>query len=553
MKHESHESVSINTGFSDDSEQPELTPRQKQILELLKVGKVNKEIAKELGIGLGTVKQHMVALFKKLHASNRTMAVSHGLIKETAVHSSTALPQFDEGILERRPCIVFSIVLPASASSEAMKELYQALSAFATTNDALLLTRKDNSAELMFGMHSCTEYDIYKAYHAGRAAFLAMRNYPDVCAALRGGLSAGMAIVSMKRHGGWTGEVVASPIFAQALNVAHSTVPGTVKVDASALELLQVFGPGSVDATASVLSFEALERMPWAMDKCGQPPLIGRDQEITRLETLMADVRQGQNHLVYLEGETGMGKSRICRHLAEHHIKQGGRVYHFVCQPKSLTGVLYLFPSGCPAELNALDQCFEAVSMDVPDVVIIDDSHLLSAEILVKLTQQGAVAKNKLVLIAGRRFPLGVALPSDVLRLRRLSGEALEALSRHLIGGAEPQLIAGITQRALGVPLFAIVLAQQYQNKTMPFALRVVIAARMDGLRLDHTVLTHLAQSPELCTAQEVADALHEPIQTVQLAVEQAIESGVLQKNAQCRLSFTHPLLQQAVAESRVE
>lgn len=543
----------MNAGFADDKEQSELTRRQKQILELLKAGKVNKEIANELGIGLGTVKQHMVALFKKLNARNRTMAVSHELSREAAVHSSSALPQFDEGRLERRPCIVFSIMLPPSTPQEAVSELHRSLSAFAITNDAQLLTRKDNSAELMFGMHSCTEYDIYKAYHAGRVVFLAMAKYPEVCAAMRGGLSAGMAIVSMKRHGGWTGEVVASPVFAQALGVAHSTVPGTVKIDTPALELLQVFGPGSVDATASVLSFEALEKMPWTRTQCPQVPLIGRDRELARLEALMAHVYQGQARLVYLEGETGMGKSRICRHLAENHIKQGGRVYHFVCQPKSLTGNLYLFPSGCPVEMRRLDQCLETVSADIPDVVIVDDSHLLSAELLVRLTRQGAVAENKLVLIAGRRFPQGSAQPDDVLKLGRLSGDALETLFSHLLGGIEPRMIAGMTQRASGVPLFAIVLAQQYRNKTMPFALRVVIAARMDGLRLDHVVLAHMAQCREPCTAQEVADALHESIQTVQAAVKQAIESGVLQENSQCRLSFTHPLLQQAVAESRVE
>ncbi|CAG0983112.1 partial Putative HTH-type transcriptional regulator YhjB, partial [Rhodocyclaceae bacterium] len=50
---------------------PVLTGRQRQILELLRAGKVNKEIANELGIGLGTVKQHVVAIFKKLKVRNR--------------------------------------------------------------------------------------------------------------------------------------------------------------------------------------------------------------------------------------------------------------------------------------------------------------------------------------------------------------------------------------------------------------------------------------------------------------------------------------------------
>ena len=39
-----------------------LTPRQEQILSLLTEGKSNKEIAEELGIQQGTVKQHLFVL-----------------------------------------------------------------------------------------------------------------------------------------------------------------------------------------------------------------------------------------------------------------------------------------------------------------------------------------------------------------------------------------------------------------------------------------------------------------------------------------------------------
>ena len=56
-----------------------LTQRQRQILGLLRAGKVNKEIASELGIGIGTVKQHVVALFKRLNVRNRAMAASSGV------------------------------------------------------------------------------------------------------------------------------------------------------------------------------------------------------------------------------------------------------------------------------------------------------------------------------------------------------------------------------------------------------------------------------------------------------------------------------------------
>ncbi|QIZ82428.1 response regulator transcription factor [Thalassovita gelatinovora] len=57
---------------------PELSPRQRKVLELLVQGMSNKEIARELNLGIGTVKVHMTALFSKLGVSNRTSAVAVG-------------------------------------------------------------------------------------------------------------------------------------------------------------------------------------------------------------------------------------------------------------------------------------------------------------------------------------------------------------------------------------------------------------------------------------------------------------------------------------------
>jgi DNA-binding CsgD family transcriptional regulator len=52
-----------------------LSDRQKDILHLLAKGKSNKEIAFDLGITEGTVKQHLFTLFKKIGVTNRTKAV----------------------------------------------------------------------------------------------------------------------------------------------------------------------------------------------------------------------------------------------------------------------------------------------------------------------------------------------------------------------------------------------------------------------------------------------------------------------------------------------
>ncbi|KAA0581328.1 response regulator transcription factor [Azospirillum sp. B21] len=52
-----------------------LTQRQREVLECLRLGKSNKQIAYELGLSEGTVKIHVTAIFKSLGVKNRTQAV----------------------------------------------------------------------------------------------------------------------------------------------------------------------------------------------------------------------------------------------------------------------------------------------------------------------------------------------------------------------------------------------------------------------------------------------------------------------------------------------
>jgi DNA-binding NarL/FixJ family response regulator len=52
-----------------------LTPRQREVLKLLLLGKSNKDIARQLKVAEGTVKLHVTALLKVLGVANRTEAV----------------------------------------------------------------------------------------------------------------------------------------------------------------------------------------------------------------------------------------------------------------------------------------------------------------------------------------------------------------------------------------------------------------------------------------------------------------------------------------------
>jgi DNA-binding NarL/FixJ family response regulator len=56
-----------------------LTPREKQVLELLAAGASNKAIARQLDVSVHTVKFHVASLLRKLGASGRLEAVGIGL------------------------------------------------------------------------------------------------------------------------------------------------------------------------------------------------------------------------------------------------------------------------------------------------------------------------------------------------------------------------------------------------------------------------------------------------------------------------------------------
>jgi DNA-binding NarL/FixJ family response regulator len=57
-----------------------LTPRQKDVLTLVVKGSSNKEIARQLGLGEGTVKVHLASLFRTLGVHSRSAAAAKGAV-----------------------------------------------------------------------------------------------------------------------------------------------------------------------------------------------------------------------------------------------------------------------------------------------------------------------------------------------------------------------------------------------------------------------------------------------------------------------------------------
>ena len=63
-------------GSSIEQGYAQLTKRQQEVLDLMALGKSNRDIANELGLTTGTVKMHSSRIFKTLNVQNRTEAVA---------------------------------------------------------------------------------------------------------------------------------------------------------------------------------------------------------------------------------------------------------------------------------------------------------------------------------------------------------------------------------------------------------------------------------------------------------------------------------------------
>lgn len=74
-------SAEVEQIMSDDPPVPTLTARQQEILDSIVRGLSNPDIARQLGISLQMVKEHLTTLFAKLGVANRTEAAALALRK----------------------------------------------------------------------------------------------------------------------------------------------------------------------------------------------------------------------------------------------------------------------------------------------------------------------------------------------------------------------------------------------------------------------------------------------------------------------------------------
>jgi len=538
--------------------QSDLTQRQLQILKLLQAGKVNKEVAQELGIGLGTVKQHIVAIFKKLNVSNRAMAASQGMeIFHEQERRNTSLPI---NLLASRPCVVLSIALPQDSSSIATKLMYGSLAAMASVNNAVFLARNGNAGDLIFGIQKVTEYDLAIALQAARTVYEDLISIDtDMAEKLHGCMTAGIAFASMERFGGWTGEAIASSAIASARDLLNKVPLGEFIFDESALDLIELFGIGGTQEVLPSMFFRELKNLHWTGARRTYQ-LVGRVSELTRIYAALNKSAKKEGCLVIVEGEMGMGKSSLCDAISKLCRQQKGVVYFYRSLPATLGNNLYDTVNGTEGSADSVSELLRLPPSGFPELFVVDDFHLLPKEQQEQISDAGVEAtdKGKLVIFSGRKWAreTNEITPQEIV-LRRLSAKAIQELVRNALGKStlkdRTSKVQRITTAAAGVPLFAVELARHHEKDYLSLPLRVAINARLDSLRLDHSLLLQVAKNVAGGDLTEVASTLGEDITTLRPQMQRCVSAGVLTCSEEEWLTFTHPLLRQAIDNLVIE
>lgn len=535
-----------------------LTPRQLQILRLLQEGKPNKELSEELGIGLGTVKQHLVALFKKLNVKNRAMAASLAIDLRQERETAPAASLRSAVLLDSRPCVVLSLSLPQDAAPQSVRLMLGSLAATAATNEAIFLARPGNAGDVIFGIQRANEYVVAIALQTALAA------YNDLLAAdaaaasgLRGCLTAGHAFASMHRFGGWTGEALASATLSSAREMLETVAHGSFAIDRSACDLTSLFGIEGMPEDAATLAFSGLAGMRWSGARPGYD-LTGRTAEAAKLFAALGESAEGRGMLFHIEGEMGMGKSRLCEEIHRLCLGRSGRASFYRCLPAALGGHCYDTVAHEYRTVEDIDARLRARPDHLPELVIVDDVRLLPAPAQARLADAVAVAlrHGKLVVLASRKLAQAPdSPPAERIALRRMPPQSLQGVVRKALGKGPVEdranRVPGICSTAAGVPLFAIELARHHrQEKHLPLSLQVTIHARLDGLGLDRRLLREVAGHAAGIRLDEAARNMGEAPDTVRQQSDRAAAVGVLTRTADEWLSFTHPLLRLAVNDT---
>jgi DNA-binding NarL/FixJ family response regulator len=320
------------------------------------------------------------------------------------------------------------------------------------------------------------------------------------------------------------------------------------------------------------------------------PELIGRAAELAALGAALADVRCGHGRLVLVEGDAGIGKTRLVEdfttHLDEVRLLAGGGIPLASDAPYApVLGILQalaglhqpsaagLTPQDAPGRadpfgrtrlLAATAEAVRAVAAQSPVVLVVEDLHWADPSTcgLVSFLARAVRADPVLLIVTVRAEELDPARPVSVLvseltrlphaeklALAPLDHAGVAALVEALSGVApSPRLTDRLVQRAAGNPFFTEeLLAAGPDALTLPPSVDEVLAARVARLPIAGQRLLGAAAVLGRDMSDQLLTAVAEPVDLDE-GLAAAINLRLLEAVADADgYRFRHPLIQEAV------
>lgn len=316
-----------------------LTPRQREIVSLIEQGRSNKEIAALLDIGVGTVKQHVAALFRRLNVTSRAQAVAslRGLSAAEPMEPSAPLQPMphqpkvgsQETSALGAECRVLSVAAVVLEPAETMAQslgtrlLLERLEKLANlgrqaaeTLGGQCFERAGQGIELRFGLNRARGDDAARAVRAARFVLENMALSEEPGPKPRGGVATGVGVVMAQT--GFPARPLASSELAHAWRLAHSAPSGRLLACEATQRL-----------TAHILNFETatgaagLGRVALVRGDAQMQPLAHlappRRELLDRLQDLSS-----RSSCLTVEAAHGLGRTTLATALGQRVESAGG-------------------------------------------------------------------------------------------------------------------------------------------------------------------------------------------------------------------------------------
>lgn len=542
-----------------------LSARQREILTLLTQGKANKEIAYELGIGIGTVKQHLVALYKKMGVTNRAMAVSKGISSHDTFVANTARDIGKELYLERRSAVVLSIhVAPKSGLIDEDSALIarRVMSQCATETDALFLGSPDARGDVIFGLERTRRYDCLRATRLAHTVKHEIESKLGPSFKVRCGMSCGYVLKGISDDESWTGEVIAIDVISEARQNIPKAKESAMGVAPSALVALQSLGMCLDNDAKPVIPLNGSFRWCYC-ETLNEITLFGRETEMKMLAQAFARLDQNTPKTICIESGPGMGRTALVRAYANDCKARGISVRFFKAlmpnsRPMGKSRGL-IEPMDEPKKPMAAKAFVQSLSRQKECVIVVEDCHALSlGDFELLATPSTSLAAKRVLLIltySGRLNPEIKNIDGvEIIRMGRLDDQSVSALAAHQVG-KKKRLLNWVIDKSNGVPGFITSLASagmrlsenaDYERMPVPYDLFSMIEERIDALGVRRGLLFAAANDDDALIARAPKSDL-----------SRAVKAGFLKKNTgisdkKGAYSFVNPTVAWVVAHSFV-